>query len=46
MEEKEPSYTIGENVNLCSHYGKQNGISLKTRVAIWSSNPTPGHLSQ
>ena len=23
MEKREPSYTVGENVNLCSHYGKQ-----------------------
>ena len=26
---KEPSYTVGENVNWCSHYGKQNGVSLR-----------------
>ena len=25
----EPSYTVGENVNWCSHYGKQYGGSLK-----------------
>ena len=26
-------------------YGEQYGGSLKTRVTIWSSNPTPGHIS-
>ena len=26
---KEPSYTVSGNVNLCSHYGKQYGGSLK-----------------
>ena len=26
---KEPSYTVGRNVNWCSHYGKQYGSSLK-----------------
>ena len=26
---KEPSYTVGENVNWCSHCGKQYGGSLK-----------------
>ena len=29
-EKKEPSYTVGGNVNLCSHYGKQYGSSLKS----------------
>ena len=29
MEKREPSYTVGENVNWCSHYGEQNGGSLK-----------------
>ena len=26
---KEPSYTVGGNVNWCSHYGEQCGGSLK-----------------
>ena len=30
MEKRETSYTIGENVNWCSHYGEQCGGSLKT----------------
>ena len=29
VEKKEPSYTVGENVNWCSHYGKQYGESSK-----------------
>ena len=44
--EKEPSYTVGGNVNLCSHCVKQYGGSLKNyRAKIVSSNPTPGHMS-
>ena len=30
MEKREPSYTVGRNVNWCSHYGKQYGSFLKT----------------
>ena len=47
MEKREASYTVGENVSWYSHYGKQYGGSLKTknRVATWSNNPTPGHIS-
>ena len=29
MEKKEPSYTVGGNVNWYSHYGEQYGGSLK-----------------
>ena len=29
--EKESSYTVGGNVNWCSHYGKQYGWSLKAK---------------
>ena len=48
VEKKKPSYIVGGNANLCSHYGKQYGDFLKTknRVAIWSSNPNPGHISR
>ena len=28
-ENREPSYTVGGNVNWCSHYGRQYGGSLK-----------------
>ena len=46
VEEREPSYTVGCDVNWCSHCGKQYGSSSKTknRVAIWSSSPTLGHI--
>ena len=48
MEKRELSYTVGGNENWYSHYGKQYGIPQKTknRVAIWSSNSTPRHLSE
>ena len=29
MEKREPSYTIGGNVNWYNHYGEQYGVSLK-----------------
>ena len=29
MEKREPSYTVGGNVNWYSHYGEQYGGSLK-----------------
>ena len=29
MERREPSYTTGENVNWCSHYGDQYGNTFK-----------------
>ena len=29
VEKREPSCTVGGNVNWCSHYGKQSGGSLK-----------------
>ena len=29
VEKREPSYTVGGNVNWCSYYGKQYGSSLK-----------------
>ena len=46
MKQREPSHTVSSNVNWCSHRGKQYGSSSKTknRVAIWSSNPTLGHI--
>ena len=30
VEKRKPSYTVGGNVNWCSHYGKQYGGSLKS----------------
>ena len=46
VEKREPSCTIGGNVNWYSHYGEQYGGSLKTknRITIWLSNPTTGHI--
>ena len=29
VEKREPSYTVGGNVNWCSHYGQQYGGSLR-----------------
>ena len=29
VETRKPSYTVSENVNYCSHYGKQYGGSSK-----------------
>ena len=48
MEKRELSYTVGGNVNWYTHYGKLNGgcSETKNRVAIWSSNPTPRHISK
>ena len=37
MEKRAPSYTVGGNVNWCSHYGEEYG---------GSSNPIPGHLCE
>ena len=47
VEKREPSYTVGGNVNWHSQYGEQYGGSLNTknRSTMWSSNPTPGHVS-
>ena len=33
VEKREPSYIVGGNLNWCSHYGKQYGVSL-SRVKI------------
>ena len=43
------SYTVGRNINWWSHGGKQYGGSskkLKLELAYWSSNPTPGYVSE
>ena len=44
MEKREPSSTVGGNVNWYSHYGNGKEIHLKTRnkATIWHSNPTTG----
>ena len=47
VEKREPSYTVGGNINWCSHYREQyEGPLKKQRVTIGSSNPTPGHISR
>ena len=47
MQKREPSYTVGGNINWCSHYREQyEGPLKKQRVTIGSSNPTPGHISR
>ena len=35
MEKREPSYTVGGNVNWCSHYGEQcGGASKKLKIEL------------
>ena len=34
LEKREPSYTVGRNVNWCSHYRKQYGVSLKIKIEL------------
>ena len=45
--EKEPSYTLGGNVNWCSHYGELWRFleKLRTELSYDPENPTPGHIS-
>ena len=48
VEKNEPFYTVGWNEHWCNQYGKQYGDPLKSKskTAIWSGNPTPGHISR
>ena len=48
VEKTEASCAIGGNVDWCSHYEKQYGVSLRfeSRITIWSSNSTSGYLSK
>ena len=53
MEKKEASYTVAANVNWCSNLQfstTENSMEVpqktKNRVAIWSSNATPGDISR
>ena len=34
VEKREPSYTVGGNVNWCSHYGKQYGGSSAEKHSL------------
>ena len=46
MEKREPSYTVGGNVNWYNHYGEQCEGSLKDLYKYHMiQNPTPGHMS-
>ena len=46
VDKREPSYTVGGNVNWFSHYGKMEvPQKTKNRTTISSSNPTPEHMS-
>ena len=49
MEKREPSYTVGGNVNWCRHYGEHGmEVPLKTkyRATIRSRDPKPGDISR
>ena len=48
MEKREPLCTVGENVNWCSHYGKQHGGSQNKLLltTMWHSNFTSWYLSK
>ena len=47
VEKREPSYTAGENVSWCSHYGKQYAVSSENQnFNLCFSNPTPGYISK
>ena len=44
-EKTRPTHTVGENVNWCSHYGKQHSPqNIKDRPTIWSWCSTSGFL--
>ena len=46
MEKREPSYTVGGNVNWYNYYGKQyRGSSKETKSCHMIWNPTYGHMS-
>ena len=48
VEKREPSYTTGGNVNLCSHYEKHMRFhkKIKSRTIIWSNYAASGYLSE
>ena len=48
VEKREPSYTVGGNVNWCNHCGDSMEVPQKTKywTTIWSSNPTPEPISR
>ena len=46
MEKKETSYTVGGNVNWCSHCGEQYGGFFKKLKIDLPYDPAPGHISR
>ena len=49
MEKREPSYTVGGNVNWCRHYaehGMKVPLKTKYRATIRSRDPKPGDISR
>ena len=47
MEKREPSYTVGEDVNWYNPTTVENSMEFpqKTKDRVGSSNPTPGHVA-
>ena len=51
VERRDPSYTVGGNVNWYSYYGEQYGVPLKKKktkngTTIRCCSPTPGPISR
>ena len=47
VEKREPSYTVGGNVNWYSHYGEQYGGSLKKlKIELPYDPAIPGYISR
>ena len=46
MEKKKSLYTVGADVNWCSHCWKCRKIPKKTENTIWPSNFIPGYISE
>ena len=47
MEKREPSKTVGGNINWCSHYGGQYGGSFKkTKSYHMKQQSPPEHISR
>ena len=44
MEVREPSYTVGREINWYSHYGEQYGLSLKILKIELAYDPAIPHL--
>ena len=48
MEKKEPSYTVGGNVNWCNHCGElwRSSLKSKSRISKWFYNLSSGYTSR